>query len=489
MPKHNKIYPSSEANSWSSRKTAIREVADSVAPHRNNWISRNRFYYEDHYRFLRFLVPDDAKVLDLGCGIGDLLGGLKPSVGVGIDLSKTTIEIAQHTYPKYDFYVGDIEDSKVLARVQGPFDVIVLSDTIGMIEDIATTLKLLHPLCDPDTRIIVSYYSQLWGPVLKLAEIVGLKQRQVPLNWLTASEIEQLLHLADFEVVKRELRQLLPKRLLGFGTLVNRFLGWLPGLRRLCLRNYVVARPVVHADTTELSVSIVIPCRNERGNIEAAVERMPRFCRDMEILFVEGNSDDGTRQEIERVIKAHPDWIIRSLQQSGQGKGDAVRKGFEEAHNDILMILDADLTVPPESLPQFYEALVTGKGEFINGSRLVYPMDRQAMRFLNLIANRTFSVLFSWLLNQRLTDTLCGTKVLTRRHYKKIAANRDYFGEFDPFGDYDLLFGASKLNLKVVEIPIRYAARNYGETQISRFRDGWLLIRMVLFAWLKMKAF
>ena len=489
MPKHNKIYPSPEANSWSSRKTAIREVADSVAPHRKNWISRNRFYYEDHYRFIRFLVPDDAKVLDLGCGIGDLLGALKPSVGVGIDLSKTTIEIARRTYPDYDFYVGDIEDSKVLARVQGPFDVIVLSDTIGMIEDIATTLKLLHPLCDPDTRIIVSYYSQLWGPVLKLAEIVGLKQRQVPLNWLTASEIEQLLHLADFEVVKRELRQLLPKRLLGFGTLVNRFLGWLPGLRRLCLRNYVVARPVVHADTSELSVSVVIPCRNERGNIEAAVERMPRFCRDMEILFVEGNSEDGTRQEIERVIKAHPDWTVRSLQQSGQGKADAVRKGFEEAHNDILMILDADLTVPPESLPQFYEALVTGKGEFINGSRLVYPMDRRAMRFLNLIANRTFSVLFSWLLNQRLTDTLCGTKVLTRRHYKKIAANRDYFGEFDPFGDYDLLFGASKLNLKVVEIPIRYAARNYGETQISRFRDGWLLIRMVLFAWRKMKAF
>tara|TARA_B100001123_G_C15168729_1_gene970464 strand:+ start:81 stop:710 length:630 start_codon:yes stop_codon:yes gene_type:complete len=208
----------------------------------------------------------------------------------------------------------------------------------------------------------------------------------------------------------------------------------------------------------------------------------------MEIIFVEGHSSDDTLQEIDRVIHEYPNWDIHCYVQEGAGKGDAVRKGFAEAKNTLLMILDADLTVAPEALPKFYNAYIQGKGEFVNGSRLIYPLDPNAMRFLNLIANRSFSILFSWLLNQRLTDTLCGTKVLSKENYRKIAENRSYFGDFDPFGDYDLLFGASKLNLKIAEMPIRYGARNYGETQISRFRDGWLLVRMITFAWRKLKA-
>ena len=235
------------------------------------------------------------------------------------------------------------------------------------------------------------------------------------------------------------------------------------------------------------STTVLIPCRNEKGNIESAVKRLPDFCEDLEILYVEGNSQDGTLDEIRRVIAAYPNRDIKVLIQDGKGKGDAVRKGFDNARGDVLMILDADLTVPPEDLPKFYKAISSGKGEYINGTRLVYPMDDQAMRFLNFWANRTFSVLFTWLLNQRFTDTLCGTKVLTKKNYEKIVANRSYFGDFDPFGDFDLIFGATKLSLKVVEVPIRYAAREYGETQISRFRHGWLLLKMVFFAYKKLK--
>ncbi len=480
--------PRKHSEVWSNRKKAIRDLANIVAPYRDTWIKRNRFYYEDHYRFINFLVPENASILDLGCGTGDLLAELRPSKGVGIDLSRNSIEIAQRANPDYEFYVGDIEDPSVLSSLTGPFDVIVLSDTIGMLEDISITLKLIHPLCSDDTRIIVSYYSQIWAPILKIAEIFRLKQRQVPLNWLSANDIERLMLLADFDTIKREWRQLIPKRCLGLGTLVNKLLGWVPGLRRLSLRNYLVARPTPTRHPKTLSASIVIPCRNERGNIEAAVRRIPRFTDEIELLFVEGHSHDKTAEEVKRVIKLYPDRNIRLVPQTGKGKGNAVREGFAKARNDVLMILDADLTVPPETLPQFFEAYLSGKGEFINGSRLIYPMDPKAMRFLNLIANRAFSVIFSWLLNQPLTDTLCGTKVLGRGHYEKIAANRAHFGEFDPFGDYDLLFGASKLNLKIVEIPIRYGARTYGETQISRFSDGWLLIRMVFFAWQKMKA-
>lgn len=234
---------------------------------------------------------------------------------------------------------------------------------------------------------------------------------------------------------------------------------------------------------------MLIPCRNEKGNIEPAIERLPAFCQDIEIIYVEGGSKDGTPEEIQRVIAKYPQLDIKVLTQDGKGKGDAVRKGFAHARGDVLMILDADLTMPPEALPKFYDAIASGKGEFINGTRLVYPMEQEAMRFLNLLANQTFSWLFSWLLNQRFTDTLCGTKVLTKKHYEAIAANRKYFGDFDPFGDFDLIFGASKLNLKVIEIPITYASRRYGETQISRFRHGVLLLGMVIFAFKKLKAF
>ena len=165
-----------------------------------------------------------------------------------------------------------------------------------------------------------------------------------------------------------------------------------------------------------------------------------------------------------------------------------MREGFAAARGDVLIILDADLTVAPEDIGKFFAIFASGRGEFVNGTRLVYPMAQGAMRFLNYLANRTFAVLFSWILSQRFTDTLCGTKAISRYDYNRLEAGRSYFGEFDPFGDFDLIFGAAKLNLKIVEIPIRYADRIYGSTQISRFRDGWLLLKMVWLAFRKIKA-
>lgn len=430
------------------------------------------------------------RVLELGCGTGDLLAQLKPSYGVGVDLSPKMIEIAKRNHRDLDFVVADAEDEAYISGLEGPFDYIVLSDTIGYLDDIEFVFRALRKVASPHTRLVVSYYSHLWEPVLALAEKLGRKMPQPGVNFLSSSDITNLLYLAGFEVVRTEWRQLIPKRLLGIGTLINRFIGTLPVIRRLCLRHYIVARPFDRGKNWSPSVSILVPCRNEKGNIEAAITRMPRFAEDMEILYVEGHSSDGTYEECERVRDAYAgEWNIRVAQQDGKGKGDAVRKGFDMASKDILMILDADLTVAPEDLPKFYRAIAEGTGEFINGTRLVYPMEKGAMRFLNYWANRTFALIFSFLLNQRFTDTLCGTKVLSKKHYDDIAAGRVYFGEFDPFGDYDLIFGAAKLNLKITEVPIRYADRTYGEPQISRFRDGFLLLRMVVFAWRKLKAF
>jgi hypothetical protein len=418
-----------------------------------------------------------------------LLAALRPSRGVGVDFSPTAIARARALHPDLQFIVGDVEDPRTLPAIEGSFDYIVLSDTIGMLDDIDGALRLVHHLCEPSTRIVISYYSHLWEPLLKFGEMVGLKSRQPRINYIANADFLNLMDLADFEVINQEQKQLLPRRWLGLGSFVNKYIAPLPGIRKLCLRTYLVGRPVRLFPERKFSASILIPCRNERGNIENAIKRMPRFGIAQEILFVEGNSSDGTFEECERVRDAYKGcWDIAVLKQDGKGKGDAVRKGFAAAKNDVLMILDADLTVPPEALPKYHAVIESGKAEFVNGTRLVYPMENEAMRPLNFIANRCFAYLFSYLVNTRLTDTLCGTKVLMRKDYEIIARDRAYFGNFDPFGDFDLIFGAAKQNLKIIETPIHYKARAFGETQISRFRDGWLLLKMVWFAYRKLKA-
>jgi SAM-dependent methyltransferase len=472
------------------RQRATRELYDRLASERDGWLARNRFFYNNDRRYMQFLVPPGQRVLELGCGEGQLLRSLQPSHGVGVDLSQEMINLARKRPPEFEFHVGNAEDPELLDSIVEPFDYIILSDMVGYLEDCGNTFEALQKLCTPKTRLVIAYYSHLWEPIVRFGERIGAKMPSMSQNWLSIDDTANLLRLAGFEVVRREWRQLVPKRLLGIGTVLNRFVAPLPGIRRFCLRNYVVARPARLRETATRnpSCTILIPCRNERGNIENAVRRLPRFTADLEILFVEGHSSDGTYEECLRVKDSYPDRKIRTFKQPGKGKGDAVRLGFANAQGEIVMILDADLTVPPESMPKFYRALVEGYGEFVNGTRLVYPMSDRAMRTLNAIANRAFAMLFSYLLNQRLTDTLCGTKALWKRDYERIAAARSYFGEFDPFGDFDLIFGAAKLNLKIVEVPVRYADRTYGETQISRFRDGWLLLRMVALAWRKLKA-
>jgi SAM-dependent methyltransferase len=475
--------------SSSPRKRAFLGHIEAHVDEQEHWRKLNSAYYDDDRKFMQFLVAPGKRVLELGCGRGNLLAALKPAYGVGVDFSPASIAKATALHPDLLFVVGDVEDPQTMASIAGPFDYIVIADTIGMFEDIDGTLRQIHHLCAPSTRIIISYYSHLWEPVLKIGEKLKLKSRQPKINYIATADLLNLMDLSDFEAIRQDRRQLLPRRLLGFGTFINRFIAPLPGIRQLCLRTYIVGRPVRQFPDRKFSVSIVIPCRNEKGNIESAILRMPRFGATQEILFVEGNSSDGTLQECERVRDAYKDrWDIKVLKQDGRGKGDAVRKGFTAATGDVLMILDADLTMPPETLPKYHAVIETGKAEFVNGTRLIYPMEHEAMRPLNLIANRCFAYLFSFLVNTRLTDTLCGTKVLLRKDYEVLARERSFFGNFDPFGDFDLIFGAVKQNLKIIETPIHYKARTFGETQISRFRDGWLLLKMVWFAYRKLKA-
>jgi SAM-dependent methyltransferase len=449
---------------------------DRLAGTRDRWVSRNCYYHAQLARALGFFIPRGASILEIGSGTGSLLNALHPGRGLGLDLSPEMVQRAKQNHPHLEFRVDDVER----LAADEKFDFVVLSDLIGFLGDVQRSFDNLHQVCTPRTRVLISSYNVLWEPLLRLGERLGWKARQPLQNWLSPADIQNLLELADFEVVRKTARMLLPKRVPLLSACCNRFLVHLPLFRKLALVNLLVARPRRSARASgPVSCSVVIPCRNERGNVEDAVRRTPDLGGPTELIFVEGHSRDGTADEIQRIMAAYPERDIRLVAQGSQaGKGDAVRAGFAAARGDILIILDGDLTVEPETLPKFYDALVTGKGELVQGSRLVYPMEKQAMRFLNMVANKFFSQVFTYLLDQRFKDTLCGTKALFRADYERIHAQRRHFGELDPFGDFDLIFGAARLNLRILEIPVRYRERTYGATQIRRFRHGWLLLQM-----------
>ena len=450
-------------------------------------------YKEEIHRFYRFVIPPGSKVLELGCGKGELLAALEPSVGLGIDTDHSAIKFAEEKYKDNNsltFISADVETFQL--ENNAPFDTIILSDLVPLLNDVQKTLLNLTAVCSDSTRIILNFHNNLWRPILRLATFLRLRRGSDIENWLSTTDVKNILYLSGFQVISEGTRVLLPINLPLITPFFNRFLAKLPFLKHFCLTCTLLARPEPVAPANiqnRPSVSVLIPTRNEKGNVLGIFQRTPQMGKWTELVFVDGDSSDGTYEAIEDGIRQYGSEWERCLllRQTGKGKGQAVRQGFDECKGDILMILDSDLTMPPEELPKYYDALVSNKGEFINGSRLVYPMENQAMRFLNMIANKAFAILFTWLLGQQVKDTLCGTKVLWRRDYLSIAKNRHYFGDFDPFGDFDLLFGASKLNLKIIDMPVRYRDRTYGEIKISRWSHGWLLLRMSFIALKKLK--
>ncbi|HEY4800772.1 MAG TPA: glycosyltransferase [Bacteroidia bacterium] len=453
---------------------------------KRSWLSR--YYWNEITRYCNYFSHEDISVLEVGCGTGDLLAGIAGKRKIGIDFSPAMISAAKEKYSSIEFKVMEAEQ----LQLDEKFDLIILSNLIGYTDDIQKVFTELKKVCKEDTKVIVTYYNYLWEPILKFGELFGMKVKTPWQNWLTLTDINNLLYISGFDVYRNTKRMILPVYIPLLAELFNGLLAKFGLFRWMSLNTYSFARLLPDLKRTDYekqySVSVVIPARNESGNIENAITRLPEFGKHLEIIFVEGNSTDDTwktTQEIQQKYSSSHD--IKILRQKGKGKADAVRAGFEVATGDILMILDADLTVPPEDLPKFYDALASRKGDFINGSRLVYPMEKEAMRFLNRLGNQFFSGAFTWLLEQKFRDTLCGTKVLLRSEYIKLMKNRKYFGEFDPFGDFDLLFGAHKLNHKIVEIPIRYKDRTYGSTNISRFKHGLILLRMCIFAMRKIK--
>jgi SAM-dependent methyltransferase len=475
---------------------------DDVARKQDAWRGWGAAYHRRLEEIFQGLVAPGLRVLEVGCATGNLLAALKPAVGVGVDFSEEMIARARRRHPGLRFVVQDAHELNLPGAradrepdapgaVQSEpnatsgcetFDGIILSDLFNDVWDVRRVLERVRLHCTPRTRVIINVYSRLWELPLEIAERLGLARPTLRQNWLTRIDIHNLLKLAGFELIRTWPEVLLPLPIPGLAPLCNRGIVRFWPFKHLALTNFFVARPAVERPPRkrEPRVSVVVPARNEAGNIAGLMARLPELGGETELVFVEGGSTDDTYSAIERAIAASPQRLCQLHRQSGAGKADAVRLGFARATGEVLMILDADLTVAPEDLRGFYDALRCNRGEFINGVRLVYPRPGEAMRFANLVGNKLFSALLSFVLGQPVRDTLCGTKVLWKQDYERIEALWRELGTIDPFGDFDLILGAAKLNLRILDFPIRYRERTYGTTNIRRWRDGWQLLRFVV---------
>jgi SAM-dependent methyltransferase len=466
-------------------RQARRQHQEAVAERRERWIRSNSYFYDRLARVLKFIVEPNKRVLDLRCETGHLLAELKPSYGVGVEISDAMVGCARALHPDLDFVRCDPEE----LALDETFDYILFNHIFDTV-DILRAFERIRMHCAPETRIVVINYNHLWQPILELATKLGLRSGFVEPNWVSENDIRGFLRLAGFHPVRKHRLILFPKWIPLFSGLMNSLLARLPGLRRLCLMQVMVARPFAEPKREEdVTVSVVVPCRNEAGNIEHAARRIPSMGGHTEILFCDDKSTDGTAEEVHRMQALYPEKNIRLVQGPGICKAENVWTGFRAARGDVLMILDADLTVMPEELPMFLHALVSCRGDFVNGSRLVYPLQHRAMKFANIIGNKLFGLAFSFLLDQRIKDTLCGTKVLWGEDWQRMEPSLGTWGIKDLWGDYELLFGASKLHLEIVEVPVHYQERIHGVTKMTRvFSNGLRMLLICFHAWYRLEG-
>ncbi len=411
------------------------------------WNTKNKYYHDYVRDFISFLTPAGKKTLEIN------------------------------------------PETPAFSAFRNKYDYVVFSDVLGYVTDVTEILTGSLRILNTEGRVIVTQYNALWEPLLSFASRFGLRKPEISQNWLSLADLRNFAYLSGFEVVKSGTKMMLPVYIPFISEFVNKYISNIFPFSKLGIFHYLVLRksPKVNFETVP-SVSIIVVARNEAGTIKKIITELPTLGSFTELIFVEGGSKDNTLEVIQKEVAHYVgDKRLKWLVQDGTGKGDAVRKGFDAATGDILMIYDGDMTVPANEVYKFYDAIVSGKGEFINGSRLVYPMEKKSMRFFNIIGNKFFSLAFSFVLGQQIKDTLCGTKVLRRKDYEDVKKNRAFFGDFDPFGDFDILFGSAKLNLKIIDLPVHYKERTYGTTNISRWSHGVLLLRMTIFAARKIK--
>lgn len=457
-------------------KTQVKRHFDHIAKLYDKFKEKNRYYYDHIKRFLTENVPVGARVLEVGCGTGELLNHAKPAYGYGIDLSEGMIEIARAKFPHLTFGVGEAENCSVPEW----FEYVLMIDLLDHVHDVWDVLRGIECAVRENTILCIATINPLWQPIFNVAEWLKLKMPEGPHNFIPIDDIVNLLEILDYRILRKEMRFLVPKRIPFISEFINKHISKIPILRNLCAVQAIVAQKLAPSQEKAYSCTVVVPCHNEVGNVEECVRTVPQMGRGTQLMFVNDGSTDGTLEKLEQLKTQYPHIGVISYPDN-RGKGYAVREAFQAASGDILMILDADLTVPAEDLREFYYVLAHGKARFVNGSRLVYPLENQSMRTVNLWGNQFFGMIMSWLVGQHISDTLCGSKALFRADYMKMKMGTD------KWGDYDLLFGASRLNLKIAEVPIHYLQRRHGASKMRTFHHGLLLARMCLWGFFHIK--
>ncbi|MFP4040290.1 MAG: glycosyltransferase [Desulfosudaceae bacterium] len=425
----------------------------------NKWDHARALLRETFLKYVRFFIPANSRVLMFGCPDNCFLDKLRPEIGIGVAAGAGPGHAGSNIY-----YVDDIETF----YVEETFDYIIINEVLDSAADVRRFLVGLLRMAGPETRIILNSLNPGWKGLISTLSpgSPAAAGRQTRAGRFSRRDLEKFLAISGYEIITRENYLLLPWPVPVVAAFTNRFLAKLPLLRRCCLGRLTVARPDrPPADPSEITTSVVITCRDEEGNIRDLVERIPVMGKKTELVFVEGHSVDNTVGRVREMMRQYPDRDIKLYHQTGIGQGDAFRLGFDRAEGDFLIWLEADLTTPPEEARHIWEAYAGGHGEYINGSRFVYPMAPGAMPPVNKLGNRFFSRVMSLVTGRDFTDTLCGFKGITRTGYQHIVNSPNRFDDLDPFGDFLLILGAVRYNLKIAEVPVHYQPRKYGESK------------------------
>lgn len=444
------------------KKESVAEHFDEIAPNYDNWKRKNSYYYSNIKAFISRIFPPGSKVLEVGCGTGEILASMNPKRGVGIDISQKMVELAKQKYPQYTFIHAPIEDLDIDEK----FDYVIMVDVVDHVYDVVDVFTSLRRFCHPTTRIILTTISPWWEPILSLMEKLSAKMPEGPHNFIEKRILGNMIEMVGFSVSYSGYLLLFPKWIPILSYIMNSIGVRIWGLNRLSAVQYMIIQPEFKKTfDLGLGCSVIIPCHNEEDNIESAVRRIPSMGKETEIIVVNDGSTDGTAEKVRALQKEISNLKLVDYSPN-RGKGQAVKQGFDAATQEVIMILDADVSTPPEELPRFFEPLNRGVCQFVNGTRMVYPMEEQAMRTVNLFFNKMFGYMMSFITQQTLTDTLCGTKALYRSDYKRMQWG------IDRWGDFDLLFGAAKMGSKIMEVPVHYLTRQSGESKMKSLKHG-----------------